>query len=99
VPTTSPRKHRLAEIGLLTKCLDVLARQFSRICRSGGTAEVTHRDLVTDTVCQNTAGVHVTRRFQQIQGQAGVALCHACCPGLLPAVIARFLAPFVSWFF
>jgi hypothetical protein len=72
----------LAEIGLLTKGLDVLARQFSRTCNRGGTAEVTHRDLVAGNVGQKTAGVHVTRRFQQLQGQAGVALCHPCCPGL-----------------
>lgn len=38
--------------------------------------------IFADNVRQNTAGVHVTRRFQQLQGQAGVALCHACCPGL-----------------
>lgn len=73
-------KHRLPEIGLLAKRLDVRARQFRRICRSGGTAEVTHRDLVADNVRQNTAGVHVTRRFQQ-PGSGG------CCS--LSRVLSR----------
>jgi hypothetical protein len=56
---------------------------------------VTHRDLVAGNVGQKTAGVHVTRRFQQLQGQ-GVAFVTRVVPAFLPAVIARFFAPFVS---
>jgi hypothetical protein len=52
--------------------------------------------IFADNVRQKTAGVHVTRRFQQLQGQAGVALVTRAAPAFLPAVIARFFALFVS---
>jgi hypothetical protein len=60
---------------------------------------VTHRDLVAGNVGQKTAGVHVARRFQQLQGRRVLRFVARVVPAFLPAVIARFFAPFVSWFF